>query len=270
MSRLSVEIQLPEFDSVLERLGKGNKLPYTEAAVREAAHLLQSTWVEYASGVNVSYSGGTFRVGIQTGDYVRSIQNGLRFPDSMTGEVFSTSSHGESIESGQDSRDLKPKLLASPKAKTGKNGKKYITVPFRHGAPGAANNAMPGHIYDQARRLTFSRVSSNLPTRTYDWGGRIKEDNTGQRSQAGAHPGAGNSWKAGPYQGMVRMNKQGQTQYMTFRRLSENSPAAAWRRPPTKPKPIRNAVIENTRDQIEEMISQGFQQDMAATGLGGN
>lgn len=269
MSMPTIQVELPNFEYVIARLSKGNKLPYTESAIREAAQLIQSTWVEYASGVNVSFSGGTFRVGIQTGDYVRSIQNGLRFPDSMTGEIFTSSKHGESIETGQEARDMKPKLLTSSRVKVGKNGKKYLTVPFRHGAPGSANNAMPGRIYDQARKLSFSRITSTLPTRTYDWGGRIKESNTGQVSRAGNHPGAGSTWKSGKHQGMVKMNKDGHTQYMTFRRLSENSPAKSWMRPAIKPKPIRDAVIENTQDQINDMILEGFQADLAAAGLGG-
>ncbi|WP_311080957.1 hypothetical protein [Paenibacillus polymyxa] len=272
MNMLSIEAELPALDDIIARLSNGQRLPYTRTAVQAATtELVQATWIQYASGAQVSFSGGNFRVGVQTGDYVRSIQDGLRFPDDLTGEVFTTSAHGAAIESGQDARDLKPSLLASPKAKTGANGKKYITVPFRHGTPGAATMpTMPKSIYTQARSLSFSRVLSPLPTRSYSWGGRIKEDDTGKRSHVGEHPGAGYTWKAGKYQGLVKMGQPGHTQYLTFRRLSENSSKKSWMRPAIKPKPIRQAVIENTREQVQDMIVQGFQQDLAAMGLGGD
>ncbi len=272
MSMVSIQAELPALDNIIAALSNRNRLPYTREAVRTATvDLIQATWIQYASGVEVSYSGGTFRVGVLTGEYVRSIQDGLRFPGDLTGEVFSTSKHGAAIESGQEAKDMKPKLLASPKAKVGVNGKKYITIPFRHGAPGSSTMAaMPKQIHDQAKKLNFSRVTASLPTRTYSWGGRIKEDDTGKRSHSGAHPGAGYSWKTGKYQGMVKAGSAGQTQYLTFRRVSENSDPKSWRRPTIKPKPIREAVIENTREQVQDMIIQGFQKDLAAAGLGGN
>ncbi|MGF6354068.1 hypothetical protein ABIE27_001978 [Paenibacillus sp. 4624] len=272
MSMVSIQAELPALDHILANLSKGRRLPYTRAAVQAATmDLIQETWIQYASGAQVSFSGGSFRVGVQTGDYVRSIQAGLRFPDDLTGEVFTTSPHGAAIEDGQAAKDMKPGLLGSSKAKTGAKGKKYITVPFRHGAPRTSTMAaMPKSVHAQAKKLQVSRVTTALPTRTYSWGGRIQKDDTGKRSHMGAHPGAGYTWKTGKYQGLVKMGRPGQEQYLTFRRLSEDSSPKSWMRPTIKPKPIRDAVLENTREQVQEMIVQGFQQDLAAMGLGGD
>lgn len=278
MSLLTISAELPNFEAVLdavEKAGKGN-LPYTREAVRAATvDLVQRTWIEYASGVTVSYSGGTFTVKSVTGEYVRSIQDGLRFLDGMTGEVFTTSPHAGIIEDGQPARDMKPGLLNSPKAKVGKDGKRWLTVPFRHGSPDAITiPPMPKNVYAMANKLGFSRRNNVLKSfftgKKYTWKGRLEETSQGQRSHSGNHPGAGYTWKTGQYSGMVRMGKGRHTQYMTFRRVSENSDPSSWMHPGVEAKPIRDAVVENTREDVLALIRRGFEMDLYFMGLGGD
>lgn len=277
MSLLSINADLPNLDGVLkavERAGNGG-LPYTRDAVRSATvDLVQRTWIQYASGATVTYSGGTFRINSVTGEYVRSIQDGLRFPDDLTGEVFTTSPHASLIEDGQDPHDMKPGLLGSSKAKTGKDGKKYITVPYRHGTPGAVGiPTMPPNVYQQAKKLGFSRrdnfIKAFFTGRKYTWDGKLRETSQGQRSHFGSHPGAGYTWKTGQFSGMVKVGKKGHSQYLTFRRVSENSDPRSWQHPGVKPRPIREAVIENTRKDVLELIRRGFEMDLYFMGLGG-
>lgn len=276
MSLITISAELPNFDNILravERAGRGD-LPYTREAVRSATvDVVQRTWIEYASGVTVTYSGGTFRINVVSGEYIRSIQNGLRFPDDLVGEVFSTAPHADLIEKGYEPFDMKPGLLASPKAKTSKSGKKYITVPFRHGVPGTSTiPTMPPRVYEQARRLAYSRRNNAIKAfftgRKYTWGGRLEEDLTGQRSHIPPHPGKGYTWKSGQYAGMVRMGRGRHTQYMTFRRVSENSDPQSWHHPGKAPRPIREAVVENTREEVLGIIRQGFEMDLYFMGLG--
>jgi hypothetical protein len=279
MSLLTISAELPNVDTVLSRLNKAGQpgsLPYTREAVREATRdLIQRTWVQYASGAQVSYSGGTFRVNTVTGSYIRSIQDGLRFPGDLTGEVFTTSYHGELIEDGQPARDMKAKMLSSPKAKTGKDGKRYITVPFRHGTPGTVGlPSMPQHVYAQAKNLQYSRRNEGLGTSKYTWGGKYKDSaprdaQDGMRTHITPHPGAGYQHKTGIFNGMVRTGKLGHTQYMTFRRLSENSDPKSWMYPAVKPRPIREAVVENTREEVLALVRSGFEMDLYFMGLGG-
>lgn len=277
MSLLSISADLPNLDGILsavERAGRG-ELPYTRDAVRSATvDLVQRTWIEYASGATVSYSGGTFRVQSVTGEYVRSIQDGIRFPEDLTGEVFTTSPQASIIENGIKPFDQKAGLLGSPKAKVGADGKKFITVPYRHGTPGTVGlPAMPKNVYQQAKKLGFSRrnnvIKALFTGRKYTWDGKLQETNQGQRSHVGSHPGAGYTWKTGQYSGMVKMGKAGHSQYMTFRRISENSDPKSWRHPGVKPRPIREAVIENTRDDVLTLIRRGFEMDLYFMGLGG-
>ena len=276
MSILTIAADLPNLEGIIrsvEQASQGN-LPYTREAVRAATvDVVQRTWIQYASGATVTYSGGTFKINVITGDYLRSIQEGVRFPDDLTGEVFSTSPHGRYIEEGQPPRDLKPQLLSSDKAKISKEGKKYITIPFRHGTPGTVGlPPMPQHIYDQARTLNYSRrngfLKSLVTGRKYTWGDRIGKSFEGQRSHAGNHPGAGYTWKTGLYSGMVRMGKPGHTQYLTFRRVSENSDPRSWQHPGVEPRPIREAVVENTREEVLQLIRRGFEMDLYFMGLG--
>lgn len=278
MSLMTIAADLPNLDSVVdavEKAGKGG-LPYTKEAVRAATvDLVQRTWIEYASGVTVTYSGGTFTVNSVSGEYVRSIQNGLRFPEDLTGEVFTTAPHAELIEEGQEPRDMKEALLASPKAKTGKDGKKWITIPFRHGVPGTQGMAaMPPNVYALANQLGFSRKNGFLKRfftgDTYTWNGALKTSTQGQRSHSNDHPGVGYTWKTGQFSGMVRMGKKNQTQYITFRRISENSDKRSWRHPGVMPRPIREAVIENTREDVLALIRKGFEMDLYFMGLGGD
>lgn len=278
MSLLTISADLPNLDDVLkavERAGKGD-LPYTRDAVRSATvDIVQRTWIEYASGVWVAYSGGVFRVNSVTGEYVRSIQDGVRFLDDLTGEVFSTSPHSSIVEDGVKPYDMKEKLLASPKAKTGKDGRKYITVPYRHGTPGTVGmSAMPVSVYNLANQLGFSRkngvIKAFFTGRKYTWNGSLKESSDGQRSHFGSHPGAGYTWKTGQYSGMVKMGKPGHSQYLTFRRVSENSDPKSWQHPGVKPRPIREAVIENTKEDVLQLIRRGFEMDLYFMGLGGD
>jgi hypothetical protein len=194
--------------------------------------------------------------------------------ENLTGEIFSTSGHGNLIEEGFEPFDQKEGLLGSPKAKTGKNGSRYITVPFRHGVPGTNTmQAMPKHIYEQAKNLTYSRRNNFLVAfftrRKYSWGGRLPSSSEDQRTHHAPHPGAGYTWSTGRFSGMVKMGKPKHTQYLTFRRVSTNSDPRSWQHPGVKPRPIREAVIENTRDEVLQLIRNGFEMDLYFMGLGG-
>lgn len=284
MSLVSISADLPQLDGVLrkvERAGQG-KLPYTREAVRAATvDVIQRTWIEYASGVLVTYSGGTFHINVNTGQYIKSIQDGAYFPEDLTGEITTTSPHGALIEKGQPPRDMKEAMLSSPKAKIGKDGKRYITVPFRHGTPGAVGmgTPMPAHIYAQAKMLTYSRRNGVLSAfssgQTYSWGGRLGASSEGQRSHIAPSDrvndqGQGYTHRTGIYSGMVRMGKPGQSQYLTFRRMSDNSDPRSWYFPGVQPKKIRDAVVENTREDVLALIRRGFEMDLYFMGLGGD
>jgi hypothetical protein len=275
MSILTIGADLPNLESIIKAVDSAasGSLQYTQEAVKSAlTDVVQRTWIEYASGVTVHYSGGTFVVHTVSGEYVRSIQEGLHMTDSLTGEIVTTSPHGAIIESGVSAYDMKVGLLASPKAKHGKGGSTFITVPFRHGTPGTTTMApMPKATYKQAKQLGYSRKNDSLTSRMgtqYTWGGRLKNTSEGQRSKLVAK-GRNYTWKTGLFSGMVKMGKQNHSQYLTFRRVSSNSDPNSWQYPAVPARPIREAVIENTREEVLQLIRNGFEMDLYFMGLGG-
>lgn len=284
MSLITIAADIPNLDSVLkavERAKTGKGLPYTKQAVRAATtDLIQRTWIQYAQGALVTFSGGTFRINSVTGAYARSIEDGLRFPEDLTGEVFTTHPHGKIIEDGIQPYDMKPGLLNSPKAKRNKDGSRYIVVPFRHGTPGTVGlPSMPENVYALASKLGFSRrnglIKSVWTGQRYTWGDRLGNSPQGQRSQIGtpgrmSAEGRGYTWSTGQYSGMVRMGKPGHAQYLTFRRLSDKSDPRSWQFPGVRPRPIREAVVANTRQDVLQLVRSGFEMDLYFMGLGGD
>ena len=268
---LAIRADLPNLDSILDQLEKMERgsLPYTQEAVKTATEVVQRRWIDYISGVQVVYSGGTFRVRSVTGEYMRSVVDGLSYPalgDRLTGEVTSLSPHGRIVEDGIKPFDMKQTHLNGPKAKVGASGKKYVTVPFRHNVPGqgVTANAMPEAVYQKAKHLAVSRRNGALRTwwtgRKYTWGDRLPAADGGAKEKP--------HWSTGRYTGMVKAGAPGHSQYLTFRRLSENSPAEAWQHPGKEPRPVTEAVTENSRQEVIDLIRTGFEVDLATLPFG--
>ena len=266
---IAIRADLPDLDRILRELDRMEQgdLPWTQKAVEESTNIIQRTWLDYISGATVTYSGGTFRVRTITGEYRRSIVEGVSYPalgDKLTGEVTSLSSHGRFVEDGIRPYDMKQTHLSGPKVKISQKGHKYITVPFRHNVPGqtAIADAMPEQVYEYAKRMMYSRRNNLLQTwwtgKKYTWGGRVPASLGGDKEKP--------HWTTGRYTGMVRMGQPRHSQYLTFRRLSENSKPEAWQYPGTEPRPVTEAVKENTKDQIIQLIRTGFEVDLAQLG----
>lgn len=266
---IGIRADLPDLSGILDELDRmGQDLPYTQEAVKTATEIVQRTWIDYISGHQVSYSGGTFRVNIVTGDYVRSIVNGVSYPalgDKLTGEVTSLSSHANIVEEGIRPFDMKATHLSGPKVKFAKDGTRYVTIPFRHNTPGSnvSANAMPQQVYQRAMGLAISRRNNLLQYwytgNKYSWGDRLSSQNGGPKEKP--------HWSTGRYTGMVKMSGKPQTTYLTFRRISEKSDSRAWRHPGVRPRPVTEAVEENVRQQVLDLIRVGFEVDIARLGF---
>ena len=267
---VAIRADLPDLDSILDEIEKMEKgsLPYTQEAVKAGTELVQRTWIDYISGHTVTYSGGIFVVRVVTGDYLRSIVNGLSYPalgDKLTGEVASLSPHGRIVEEGVKPFDMKQTHLSGSKVKVSKDGSKYITVPFRHQTPGSGvlANAMPKQTYEQAKRLAVSRRNNILKKwwsgRSYAWGDRMPREMGGQKEKP--------HWTTGRFTGMIKMTGKPHTSYLTFRRLSEKSKPEAWQHPGVEARPVTQAVVENTQDEIIDLIRTGFEIDILNLGF---
>lgn len=88
------------------------------------------------------------------------------------------------IEQGWPGGNMRAWMLKSPKAKSTKDGGKYLVVPYRHGVPSTkgrnVGNPMPKDVYGAAKQLapTFTSVfeptslTGRLRSQT-TWGGRL-------------------------------------------------------------------------------------------------
>jgi hypothetical protein len=276
MLDLKLTFDVSEIQGVLKELSMG-QLPRTTAAVRDATMLIQRTWIQAANGREVSYQGRTFSVKRVSGDYARSIEQGLQYPDGgdeLAGRVTANATYAEAIEQGSPPRDMKPGLLAGPKARRAKDGSVYTIVPFRHGTPGSITlPAMPKEIYQQAKRFAHSRITGSrmeqnahgVPVRrnTYKWGDRLGQTEQGWRSRIKPE-GHEYTHTTSIFSGMVRMGSPKHSTFMTFRVVSSKSPSNSWWSPGSDPKPVAAAVAEMVEPHVMAMIRTAFTEDLAS------
>jgi hypothetical protein len=241
------------------------KVGFDIAAMRERvytlAEMVRGEWIRLAQQ----------NLGSSSADYIAAIQ-----PVEVDGNWAHIHLVGEfpnSIENGMAPYDMKPGLLNGPNAKRTKSGIKYNTVPFRHGTPGGtgkrvgapmpitgttAKGSPKSLIYSAAKKLA---VSSEKPGGGTAWGGRGGDmGGYGMRSQLpvkGGRPGA-YSWKSSPYAGMTKIaktyGKATQHQYVTFRRISENSDPNAWWHPGLKARKLVKQVHTYITDIVGRII----------------
>ena len=136
------------------------------------------------------------------------------------------------IEEGHGPWDEKPFLLGSLKAKRTKDGKPFLTVPFRHATPqaiaeaGIFSSIMPQDVYQLAKNSPMPLKRSQLPESQRIPGVRKEIDVPGLKVPEYIH-------KAAKYEGLVRVEassseNENRGQYMTFRRVSDKSNPNSW------------------------------------------
>lgn len=181
----------------------------------------------------------------RSGEYARSIQ--AEWPVSsnpFTGRVFSIAAYAAALEYGAGSRDLKPALLASPKAHVSAQGGRYISIPLRHGTPGSESMPpMPQDIYQAAKALgRYAETRQRLEP-----GRRVGGMSVAERAWRTKLPVGGMqapyTWRTGPYAGMVKGGMSGHSQYMTWRTVSTNSDPSSWWYPGFAGRHIRQRAL---------------------------
>lgn len=158
------------------------------------------------------------------------------------------------LENGWAGGDMKEFLLQGRTAKRGKDGSTYMTVPFRHQTPGTSGRAgtpMGGHesskgmmsrtqaellgknVHKAAKKLEATTSHQEAGTK---WGEKLSRAATARMgAPKGENKATGYKHKDSVYSGMVRKEKTygkaTQNQYMTFRRVSDNSDPGSWIHP---------------------------------------
>lgn len=238
------------------------KLPNTSRAVHQSTVMVQQRWIDNAMGAFHR----------PTGKYLLGIEEGLSYPfnnDEYRGAVINDSPHARFVEDGTNRHDMKSALWTSNKVRISKKGKRYLIIPFRHGTPSSGSHeggkgaaratlqTMPKSVYEMAKTLSISRqtgasVKRNNPTgrpvirHGYQWGDRLKAQDLNIAGLGGLNKRT--NWKSSPYAGMVKMNDKGQTTYMTFRIMHEDS--KGWIHPGTPP----NKIVERTWNEMQPVV----------------
>ena len=196
--------------------------------------------------------------------------------------IGNTSPAAQWVEEGTPERDMKACLATAPRARLAKATKKvpahhYLIIPFRHATSDAKTNAngmtatgmraMPKRIYALAKELERSmrvgtaheRVSAtgyNVPAWTYEWQGRIT---------AAALMDAGMDEESSRlFEGMVKMGKGSHSSYMTFRVMSQTSPASSWIRKAQPGIPALDTAIQQAFEANAGSLMCAFVEDVKA------
>lgn len=198
-------------------------------------------------------------------DYIQSVgvlhvalsPQQLRRGDSTFATIVLTGWLPNAVEMGYSGGDMKEALLNSRNAKTSKDGKRYMVVPFRHGTPGttgrsfgemggpdqrhggadgsdplspSAGRKLGRSIHRHAKRLGGT---TSHPQHGTQWGQRLAAGTGGAKPRQNKN--SGYKHKTDIYAGMVRKEKTyakaTQSSYWTFRMVSENSDPASWHHP---------------------------------------
>ena len=179
--------------------------------------------------------------------------------------IMLTGDFQNKIEEGFSAFDMKPGFLNSGKAKQGKNGRIYLTIPFRWATPDAIGeseifaNIMPQEIYATVRKLNSAqtqpfqnKVSSGkgLPNAQLPKELAIPQARlafTDLRTQT-TYPEY--THKGSIYEGIVRNEKtyENSTQgsYVSFRRVSEASDMYSWIHKGLEGKHFADKAIDKT------------------------
>jgi hypothetical protein len=239
------------------------KFPTTVAALRQWASRAVTEWRAWAQGKTMP-SGD--RIYSRTNKYVKSIK--AKRSDAK-GEIaftaYSDSPIHEYLSGGTPEHDMKKMLRTSSKVRIGKKGR-YLIIPFEHQTTGATRDVSPGtfrvpkRLAARLRAGGSSRVMSRFRERVVQtgsnrqfvkryqtrWGARLPSQQVGKDPQTGrsimlgqrSKVGSKYTWKSGIFDGMVHVASRAGGSYMTFRTMSEASPASSWIHPGVKPKRI--------------------------------
>lgn len=187
-----------------------------ENSISTSLSLIRDRWQSEAQNKLMS-TRAEYLLGLQFDSIV------MPYDSPLSGAVVLKGKLPNMIENGWNQFDMKIGFSNSPRIKKKKDGGWYLTIPYRHMTPGAYmyGNAMPKDVYGVAKKL--NPYQSGAGNTSLNW-----------------QSPAGKSWtgyqhKTNYYNGMVRIVKSyqraTQSQYMTFRRVSDKSDPMSWWHP---------------------------------------
>lgn len=250
MGVISVSAKLDDRGFNLDDIGAGLAETFLRS-VGGVAHGAHSEWIRLAQN----------RLRTARADYVNGLTKADSFITRIVGgtTVFELTLIGRmpnNFEFGMDGFDMKavrPGWLGGARAKTSKEGHKYVTIPFRHSLSSAAAIQYSG----KAKRDNLRTELKNV-VRAYGLDKMVRSA-TGQvipgpvkraPNVPSIHPYLRNLTRIQqPISGRTPGGKQrGQAQLMTWRVMSEKSPASSWIHP--------GITAANLMPEVERWIDQ--------------
>lgn len=195
------------------------------------------------------------KLGSTRQEYQKAVYINRESPDAV---VFGLSKRESKlalmIEDGSPPFDEKEGFEKSLKKKQTKNGGWYLTIPFRHATPSAVaesgifSSIMTPDIYRLAKEASGPLKRSQLPDQHRLPGVRKEINRMGINAPEYKH-------KSPKYEGLVRVEvgstpdkKRGQ--YMTFRRVSNNSDENSWWHTGFEAKKLMDKAIDGEQISI--------------------
>lgn len=221
-------INQDQIDDLVDYTIKEITYRFAQEWENEANRTLKSSRQEYISNINV-------------------VDDGF-----AKGSVVLTGWLPNSIEDGLDSFDIKEGHLNSKNAKVGADGKKYSTVPFAWGTPGALkenfSNIMPKEIHGIMKSKLFDTPIkgggvASKPLSNDEIPKQFRESITKKVKLTNSEY----THKSSLFEG-IRKQKDPvtkQNSYVSFRRISENSDPSSWIHPGIEAVNLAEKALDN-------------------------
>lgn len=180
-------------------------------------------------------------------DYVAGIQ-AVQI-DGMRALIALVGAFPNMIEQGTLGFDLRETLLRQ-------FGLHHRVIPFRHRTPGSGGATGVGTPMGAAYAPVLGdSAAKDLGRQIYK---RAQKLAPGQKLPAGLAPLLKSTHVTDLYSGMQRMrtgNGRGQTRYMTFRTISEDSPPQSWMYPALAPRNLAEKVVDALPGIAEKIVN---------------
>jgi len=214
--------------------------------------------------------------------YLRAIQTFSEGPGKASVVLSLNDKLVRMIEEGKGPFDMKIGMLASPKAKTTKDGTRYLTIPFRWSTPGAVGESevfsfkMPEEIHKIVKKKEF--VIPVVGGGIKSAGLTVQEIPDQYRAQTSRQPIMSSTGKtlfdayahkSNIYAGLSKYQDEttGQNTYKSFRRVSENSDADAFIHPGIKEYNLFQRALDDMDINMKKNLEFSVDQTLAQMGF---
>jgi hypothetical protein len=258
-------ISTPGLDRMVRELSKkGMAWRNTRNAIQRISELSIQNWKTKANNPKENHAKWFGR------QYASSITiKEKKFSDTEMRIVIGPSGKGiksaEVIENGRGEYDMKPSLLASPRARRSKRGKVYTIVGFRHGMK-TVISAGVSESFDKLK--SYNKVGSKLELNAH---GKTVSRNVYSMSSEGFGSRLGKvkdkSGNAGHLSGLMKTTQKigksrgkSQSQAITFRVVTAGQ--SGWKFPKISGQKISKEIYNEYKENGSELIRNAVKVDL--------